>query len=98
MCAFAYLLQLKYLVTIEMFFLLLLLFCCVFVHLAQPLSAIFFCYFCVAVLSFFIIISFDLIYSFFCIKSTIKMVVVSLLWNLGCSEGIYDFYPQSFAS
>ena len=48
----------------------------------------------------FAIISFNLLCSFFCIKSTIKIVVVvvSLLWNLGCAEGIYDFYPQSFAS
>ena len=98
MCAFAYLLQLKYLVTIEMFFFVVVVVVVLFFRLAQPLSAIRFCYFCVAVLSFFIIISFDLIYSFFCIKSTIKMVVVSLLWNLGCSEGIYDFYPQSLAS
>ena len=59
-----------------------------------------FCYFFVAVLFVFVIISFNLLYSFFGIKSTIKIVVVvvSLLWNLGCAEGIYDFYPQSFAS
>ena len=77
--------------------------CCCFVlffRSAQLLSAMSFCYFCVAVLSFFAIISFNLLYSSFCTQSTIKIVVVVvyLLWNLGCSEGIYDFYPQSFAS
>ena len=48
----------------------------------------------------FVIISFNLLYCFFGIKSIIKIVVVvvSLLRNLGCSEGICDFCPQSFAS
>lgn len=79
-------------------FFLLLLFCFVFPlgPAAQRDELLLFLYGCAL---FFEIISFNLIYSFFCIKSTIKMVVVvSLLWNLGFSEGLCDFCPQSFAS
>ena len=43
--------------------------------------AISFCYFWVAVLSFFANIFFKLLYSFFCIKSTIKIVVVVVMYN-----------------
>ena len=80
-----------------MFFLSLLLFFSAWPSRSARLAFAFSAWLCSLV---FAIISFNLLYSLFCTKSTIKVVVVgvSLLWNLGCAEGISDFYPQSFTS